>query len=89
MSAWVRRLVLRVCIGNGIEKLRRSPKVSEGMGRQGTVSGSKGMGEKHRDAEHADKNRNGNGKNAQRRDGINTCRYNGEGTTRKTFFWSG
>ena len=55
VSAWVRRLGWRVCIANGIAKLRRSPRVNEDKGRQETASGSKGMGEKHGDAEQADK----------------------------------
>ena len=42
------------------------------------------MGEKHRGVEQADKNRNGNGNNAQRRDDINTRSDNGEGTTCRT-----
>ena len=37
-----------------------------------------------RGAEHADKNRNGNGKNAQRRNDMNTHSDNGEGTTGNT-----
>ena len=32
VRAWVRRLGLRVCIANGIAKLRRSPRVNEGKG---------------------------------------------------------
>ena len=80
VSAWVRRLGWRVCIANGIAKLRRSSRVNEGKGRQETASGPKGMGEKHRGVEQEDKNRNGNGKNAQRRDDRNTRSDNGEGT---------
>ena len=81
MSAWVRRLGWRVCIANGIAKLRCSPRVNEGKGRQKTSSGPKGMREKHRGAEQADKTRNGNGKKAQMKENINTRSYNGAGTT--------
>ena len=55
VSAWVRRLGRRACIANGIAKLRRSPRVSEGKGRQETVSFSRG-------AEQADKTSNEKGK---------------------------
>ena len=65
VSAWVRRLGWRVCTANGLAKLRRSPRVNEGKGRRETASGSKGMGEKRRGAEQADKTRNGSGKKAQ------------------------
>ena len=62
-------------------KLRRSPRVNKGKGRQEAASGSKGMREKHRGADQADKNnRNGNGKNGQRRDDRNTRSDNGDGT---------
>ena len=44
VSAWVRRLGWRICIANGISKLMRSSRVTEGEGRQETASGSKGMG---------------------------------------------
>ena len=61
VSAWVRRLGLRVCIATGMKKQRRSPRVIDGKGwGQGTASGSKGMGERHRGAEQAGKNRNVN-----------------------------
>ena len=80
VSAWVRRLGWRVCIANGIAKLRRSPRAHEGKMRQETVRGPKGMGEKHRGAERADKTRDGSEKKAQRRENRNTRSDNGEGT---------
>ena len=57
--------------------------MNEGRERQGTASGSKGMGEKHRGVEQADKNINGKEEKAQRRDDTNTRSDNGEGTTGK------
>ena len=41
------------------------------------------MGEKHRGAGRADKTRSGNRKKTHRREKINTCGANGEGTTDK------
>ena len=84
VSAWVRTLGWRVCIANGIAKLRRNPRLNEGKGREETVSESKEMGDKHRGAGQTDKTRNGNVKNAHRRDDLNTRSDNGEGTTGKT-----
>ena len=57
MSASVRRLEWRLCIADGIAKLRRSPGVNEGKGRQETVSGSKRKGKKYSGAQQADKTR--------------------------------
>ena len=53
-----------------------------GKGRQETASGPKRMGEKHRGVNEDDKNRNGNGRNSQRRDDRNTRSDNGEGTVK-------
>ena len=43
VSAWVRRAGWRVCVANGLAKLRCSPRVNGGKARQGTVSVPKGM----------------------------------------------
>ena len=56
-------------------------RMNEGERRQETASGSKGMAEKNRGEEQADKIRNGNGKNGQRKDNRNTRSNNGEGAT--------
>ena len=55
---------------NGLAKQRRSRRVSRGKGRQETVSGPKGMGEKTSGVEQTDTDKTGNqnGKKAQRRE---------------------
>ena len=51
LSVWARRLGCGVCVANGLAKLRRSPRVGRDKGRQRTVRGSEGMGEKIGDVE--------------------------------------